>query len=68
MGDSFSSMPLGEKNDKWVIIDAGNNQVYIKNVVRGLYIEWYAKMSNWSGYGTIASGSEGMFALTLLGV
>ena len=68
MGDSFSSMPLGEKNDKWVIVDAGNNQVYIKNVARGLYIEWYAKMSNWSGYGTIASGSEGMFALTLLGV
>ena len=68
MGDSYSSMPLGEKNDKWVLIDAGNGQVYIKNVARDLYIEWYASKNNWSAYGTIASGSEGMFALTLKSV
>lgn len=63
MGDSFSSMPLGEKNDKWVLEDAGNGLFYVKNVARGSYIEWYASKNNWSGYYKISSGSEGMFAL-----
>ncbi len=63
MGDSFSSMPLGEKNDKWVLEDAGNGLFYVKNVARGSYIEWYASKNNWSGYNYINSGSEGMFAL-----
>lgn len=48
MGDSFTSMPLGEKNDTWALEDAGNGCYYIKNVVRGNYIEWYASNSNWS--------------------
>ena len=64
MGDSFSSMPLGEKNDKWVLEDAGNGFYYIKNTVRGAYMEWYAEKNNWSSYGKISAGSEGMFALT----
>ncbi|OUO17416.1 hypothetical protein B5F94_02100 [Flavonifractor sp. An4] len=64
MGDSFSSMPLGEKNDKWVLEDAGNGLYYIKNTVRGAYMEWYAEKNNWSSYGKISAGSEGMFALT----
>ena len=64
MGDSFSSMPLGEKNDKWVLEDAGNGLYYIKNTVRGAYMEWYAEKNNWSSYGEISAGSEGMFALT----
>ena len=66
MGDSYSSMPLGEKNDKWVIVDAGNGLVYIQNVARGLYVEWYADKSNWSAYGTIGAGKEGMFAIKLV--
>ncbi len=64
MGDQFSSMPLGEKNDKWVLEDAGNGLYYIKNTVRGAYMEWYAEKNNWSSYGKISAGSEGMFALT----
>ena len=48
MGDSFTSMPLGEKNDTWALEDAGNGCYYIKNVVRGNYIEWYDSNSNWS--------------------
>lgn len=48
MGDRFTSMPLGEKNDTWALEDAGNGCYYIKNVVRGNYIEWYASNSNWS--------------------
>lgn len=63
MGASYSSMPLGEKNDQWVLEDAGDGLYYIKNTARNVYMEWYAAKSNWSGYGTIASGSEGMFAL-----
>ena len=63
MGDSFSSMPLGEKNDKWVLEDAGNGLYYIKNTVRGAYMEWYAEKNNWSSYNKISSGSESLFAL-----
>ena len=63
MGDSYSSMPLGEKNDKWKLEDAGNGLYYIKNEKRGAYMEWFASKGNWSSYGTIASGSEDMFAL-----
>jgi hypothetical protein len=68
LGDSYSSMPLDEKNDKWVLIDAGNGLVYIQNVARGNYIEWYADKNNWSSYGTIASGKEGLFAIKLVAV
>ena len=63
MGDSFSSMPLGEKNDKWVLEDAGNGLYYVKNTVRDTYMEWYDSNGNWSAYYNIAEGSEGMFAL-----
>ena len=63
LADSFSSMNLGEVNDKWVLEDAGNGLYYVKNVVRGNYIEWYDSMNNWSSYGKINSGSEGLFAL-----
>ena len=63
MGESFSSMPLGEKHDKWKLEDAGNGLYYIKNEKRGAYMEWFASKGNWSSYGTIASGSEDMFAL-----
>lgn len=64
MAANFSSLTLGEVNDKWVLEDAGDGKYYVKNVGRNNYIEWYSKNSNWSGYSTISSGSEGMFALT----
>lgn len=63
MGDSYSSMPLGEKNDKWVLEDAGEGLYYVKNTVREAYMEWYDSNGNWSAYYNIAEGSEGMFAL-----
>ena len=63
LADKFSSMNLGEVNDKWVLEDAGNGLYYVKNVVRGNYIEWYDSMNNWSSYNKINSGSEGLFAL-----
>lgn len=63
MGDDFTSMPLGEKNDQWQLIDAGNGLYYVKNTARNAYIEWYDSNNYWSAYYNIASGSEGMFAL-----
>ena len=63
MQDSYSSMPLGEKNDKWILEDAGNGLYYVKNTVREAYMEWYDQNNNWSAYYNIAEGSEGMFAL-----
>ncbi len=50
MGDSYSSMPLGEKNDKWILEDAGDGAYYVQNTVRDAYIEWYASNNNWSAY------------------
>lgn len=63
MAASYSSLTLGEVNDKWVLEDAGNGCYYVKNVGRSCYIEWYDAKSYWSGYNKINSGSEGMFAL-----
>lgn len=50
MDDSYTSMPLGGKNDTWTLEDAGNGCYYIKNVVRGNYIEWYSSNNYWSSY------------------
>lgn len=66
LADSFSSMNLGEANDKWVLEDAGNGMVYVKNSVRGNYIEWYDGYSNWSTYGSINDAT--LFALTFIRV
>lgn len=63
LADKFSSMDLGEINDKWVLEDAGNGLFYVKNDARGNYIEWYNDMNNWSTYGKINDGSEDLFAL-----
>lgn len=63
MGDQHTSMPLGEKNDKWKLVEAADGTWYIKNTVRDAYIEWYASNDNWSAYYSISSGNEGMFAL-----
>ena len=63
MGASYSSMPLGEVNDEWTLEATGNGLYYVKNVGRNVYMEWYVAKNYWSGYGTIAEGSEGMFAL-----
>ena len=63
MDTGYSSMPLNSVNDTWTLEYAGNGLYYVKNVGRECYIEWYDSNSNWSGYKSIAAGSEGMFAL-----
>ncbi len=63
MGASYSSMPLNDVNDTWVLEATADGLWNVKNAVRGNYIEWYADKSNWSSYGTIYDDSKDLFAL-----
>ena len=61
MGDDFSSMPLGEKNDKWEVIQLEDGTYNIKNTVRGNYMEWYADKNNWSTYNSKNAATDPLF-------
>ncbi len=62
LGASYSSMPLDDVNVDWEISTAATADCfYIKNIVRGNYIEWYADKNNWSSYYNIGS-NESLFA------
>ncbi|MGN0351275.1 MAG: hypothetical protein ACI4ES_06440 [Roseburia sp.] len=63
MAASYASTPMNEKNDTWTLEDAENGLYYVKNVGRSAYLEWYASKTYFSAYGTISSGSKGMFAM-----
>ena len=61
LGASYSSMPLDDVNPDWEILPAKTEDCfYIKNTVRGNYIEWYADKNNWSSYGN--NSNEELFA------
>ena len=61
MGASFGSMPLDDVNTAWGVSPAKTADCfYIKNAVRGNYIEWYADKGNWSSYNRISD--EALFA------
>lgn len=61
MGKDFSSMPLDDVNTGWTVTAAATDGCYyIKNAVRGNYIEWYADKNNWSSYYKI--NNEALFA------
>lgn len=61
MGGSFSSMPLDDVNTGWTVTAAETDGCYyIKNAVRGNYIEWHADENNWSSYYKI--NNEALFA------
>ena len=63
MGDSFSSTPLDEANPDWEISAAATEGCfYIQNVIRQLYLEWYADKGNWSAYKAISEDTEALFA------
>ncbi len=62
MGEKFSSMPLDEVNQNWEISPAATTDCfYIKNTVRGSYVEWFAEKNNWSSFGNIGN-NEPLFA------
>lgn len=65
LADSYNSFNEEGANKSWEIIakDGAEGIYYIKNTVRGNYIEWYADKSNWSSYA--ASSFSDLFELSL---
>ena len=65
MDEKYSSTPLDKTHTGWRILPAATeNCVYIQNVGRSSYLEWYAEKNNWSAFGTIGS-NEALFAQQL---
>ena len=65
MDEKYSSTPLDKVHTGWSILPAATeNCVYIQNVGRSSYLEWYAEKNNWSAFGTIGS-NEALFAQQL---
>ena len=65
MDEKSSSTPLDKTHTGWSILPAATeNCVYIQNVGRSSYLEWYAEKNNWSAFGTIGS-NEALFAQQL---
>ena len=63
--EKYSSTPLDKTHTGWSILPAATeNCVYIQNVGRSSYLEWYAEKNNWSAFGTIGS-NEALFAQQL---
>ncbi len=61
MGAKFTSTPLDDVNTAWQLEKAATSDCfYIKNTVRGNYLEWYADKGNWSSFSKI--GDEALFA------
>ena len=65
MDEKYSSTPLDKTHTGWSILPAATeNCVYIQNVGRSSYLEWYAEKNNWSAFGNIGS-NEALFAQQL---
>ena len=61
MGASYTSTPLDDVNTAWQLEKAATSDCfYIKNTVRGNYLEWYADKGNWSSFSKISD--EALFA------
>jgi hypothetical protein len=52
LADSYSSLNDTGANKSWELIEKGDGVFYLKNSVRGNYLEWYASKDNWSTYAT----------------
>lgn len=68
MGDSYASMNLGGTHDRWSLTDLGNGLYNVKNTVRGNYMEWYSKYSNWSTYNASNAATDGQFQIAFYAV
>ena len=63
MGASFASIPLDDVNTEWTITSAATEGCfYIKNVVRGNALQWYAEKGNFSSKASISTTDEALFA------
>ena len=65
MDTQYSSTPANKTHDKWSVIAQENGTCYIKNVGRNVYLEWFADKGNFSGFGYINDGQEGLFQMSL---
>ena len=66
MGASFASIPLDDVNTEWTITPAATEGCfYIKNVVRGNALQWYADKGNFSSKASISTTDEALFAQQL---
>ncbi len=62
LGDNYSSTNLGEKHDVWTLETAKTaGTTYIKNIGRGIYLEWFEKNNYWSAYAD--KSDEALFAM-----
>jgi len=54
LADSYSSLNADGANKSWALEEKGGatGVYYLKNTVRGNYLEWYASKGNWSSYAT----------------
>ena len=65
MGDSYASIPLNDVNTEWNIESAATEGCfYIKNAVRGNYLEWFADKNNFSTLASIGD-NEALCAMKL---
>ena len=64
LAGSYSSLNADGANKSWELIakDGATGIFYLKNTVRGNYLEWYASMGNWSTYAT--SSLDDLFELS----
>ena len=66
MGASYFSIPLDDVNTEWTITSAATEGCfYIKNVVRGNALQWYADKGNFSSKTSISTTDEALFAQQL---
>ena len=66
MGPAFASIPLDDVNTEWTITTAATEGCfYIKNVVRGNALQWYADKGNFSSKASISTTDEALFAQQL---
>ena len=52
LADSYASLNNTGVNKSWELIEKADGLFYLKNSVRGNYLEWYASKNNWSTYTT----------------
>ena len=65
MGAGYASIPLNDVNTEWTIESAATEGCfYIKNAVRGNYLEWFADKNNFSTLASIGD-NEALCAMKL---
>ena len=50
MAAQYSSLNKDGEHKSWSLVEKGDGLFLLKNTGRNTYLEWYAKMNNWSTY------------------